>query len=219
MPTATTTVGDYAYLKTDGSGNSYWALASGNQVYDAGCRARSSPEADLSHRFWPRRRRTRQTAGSTFTAADRIGFMPRASTASRSSSTNSTNDGSTPLDALTDLMDGAMSIPLNLRGSCGSPCRGRWRPISPTSPTIRPPTDLVHQLTTSQQQLVADVRGDFRRRAPSDAAGATDVALSDWLPIINIVLLVTFARVAQRSPATGQKCHLRLSVRQHGACL
>ena len=170
-----TTVYDYAYLKTDGSGNSYWALASGNQVYDADGNIIAEPT------FAQVLAQT-TTNGQTwidFTAAD-IGFVTRFY-GQPFQLDELTNDGSTPLDALTDLMDGAMSI-LNLE-AVRLAMQG---PLAQYFPDIAYDATTDSFTATTQQQLSPMYEAIFAA-APSDAAGAT-TWLSDWLPIINIVL-------------------------------
>ena len=169
-----TTVYDYAYLKTDG-GNSYWALASGNHVYDADGNIIAEPtfaqvlaQPTTNGQTW-----------TDFTAAE-IGFISRFY-GQPFQLDELTQDGSTPIDGLTDLMQGAYGI-LNLE-AVRLAMQG---PLAQYFPDIAYDATTNSFTATTQQQLSPMYQAIFAA-APSDQAGAT-AWLTAWLPIINVVL-------------------------------
>jgi Ca2+-binding RTX toxin-like protein len=169
------TVYDYAYQATDGSGNKYWALASGNHVYDQNGNLIAEPT-------FTQVLAQSTTNGQTwidFTAAE-IGFISRFY-GQPFQLDQLTKDGSTPLDALTDLMQGAFGI-LNLE-AVRLAMQG---PLAQYFPDIAYDATTDSFTATTQQQLSPMYQAIFAA-APSDQAGAT-AWLTDWLPVINIVL-------------------------------
>src|ERR1051326_8464689 len=166
-----TNVLDYAYRKADGS----WALASGNAVHDSSGNVITNPtfqqvlaQSGANGATW-----------TDFTAAE-IGFVSRFY-GQPFQLDQLTQDGSAPLDALTDLMDGAFSI-LNLeavRLAMQGPLAQYFAGVS-----YDPSADSFS--ATSQAQLAPMYQAIFAA-APSDATAAASF-IADWLPVINIVL-------------------------------
>ena len=171
--TGTATVTDFAYRATDG-GNTYWKLASGNNVTDASGNIIAEPTlADVMA----------QTPASgtwqTFTA-DEIGFMERYTGQSLPIDQAPSNPAGA-LAAMTPIITSAWNamnvdaVELAMQGPLASYFQGL---------SFDAATGSFHPTTAGQ---LAPMYEAIFRAAPSDATGAAHW-LAQWKPIVDVVL-------------------------------
>ena len=170
-----TTVVDYAYQYNDGSGDTYWRLASNASVYDADGNVIAQPT-------FAQVLAQPVSDGATwidFSAAE-IGFISRFY-GQPFAIDPLTGDSQTPLTAMTDLVNGAVGA-INLE-TVRLAMQG---PLAQYFPGIAYNVTTDSFTATTQAELAPMYEAIFAA-APANAAGATSW-LTQWLPIINIVL-------------------------------